>query len=96
MIYTIKLSNKTIHNVRSEKKNVCVQIIYYIKDTIYRFLITYLLLDTINFSRSRICLSEGVKRLRIMKVVNPRVVYYGLDEDLNATWGSLVGLVVLE
>jgi hypothetical protein len=26
----------------------------------------------------------GVKRLRIAKVANPRVVYYGLDEDLDA------------
>jgi hypothetical protein len=56
MIYTIKLCNKTIHNVRSEK-NVCVQTIYCINDTIHHFLMTYLLLDTINFTRSRICLS---------------------------------------
>jgi hypothetical protein len=58
MIYTIKLCNKTIHNVRSKKKFVCVQTIYCIKDIIYCFLMTYLLLDAINFTRSRICLSE--------------------------------------
>jgi hypothetical protein len=40
------------------KKIVHAQIIFCIKDTIYCFLITYLLLDTINFARSRICLSE--------------------------------------
>ena len=58
MIYTIKLCNKTIHNIRSKKENVCVQTIYCIKDTMYCFLMTYLLLDTINFTRSGICLSE--------------------------------------
>ncbi len=48
------------------KKNVCVYTIYGIKDTIYHFLMTYLLLDTINFTRSGICLSEdapGTKRV---------------------------------
>ncbi len=40
------------------KKNVCVQTIYCIKDTIYCFLVTYLLLDTRNFARSGIRLSE--------------------------------------
>jgi hypothetical protein len=58
MIYTIKLCNKTIHNVRSKKEFVCVQTIYCIKDTIYCFLMTYLLLDTINFARFGTCLSE--------------------------------------
>jgi hypothetical protein len=37
---------------------VCVQPIYCIKDTIHSILMTYLLLDTINFARSEICLSE--------------------------------------
>jgi hypothetical protein len=32
-----------------------------INDTIYCFLITYLLLDTINFARPRICLSEAMQ-----------------------------------
>ncbi len=58
MIYTIKLCNKTIHNVRSDFLFVCVQTIYCIKDTIYCFLMTYLLLNAINFTRSGICLSE--------------------------------------
>jgi hypothetical protein len=38
----------------------------------------------------------GVKGLRISKVANPRFVYYGLNEDLDAALSSLVGLVVLE
>ncbi len=38
----------------------------------------------------------GVKRLVIAKVANPRVVYYGLNEDLDAVLSSLVGLIVLE
>jgi hypothetical protein len=38
----------------------------------------------------------GVKCLGIAKVMNPRVIYYGLDEDLNATFSGLVGLLVLE
>ncbi len=38
----------------------------------------------------------GVKHLGIAKVPNPRVVYYGLDEDLDTPLGGLVGLVVLE
>jgi hypothetical protein len=38
----------------------------------------------------------GVKHLAIAKVANPRVMYYGLDEDLDAMLSSLVGLVVLE
>ncbi len=43
------------------KKKVCAQTIFCINDAIYYFLITYLLLDTINFARSRICLSEAGK-----------------------------------
>jgi hypothetical protein len=58
MIYTIKLCNKTIHNITSGKKIVCVQTIYCIQNTIHCFLMTYLLLDTINFARSKICLSD--------------------------------------
>jgi hypothetical protein len=38
----------------------------------------------------------GVKHLRIIKVTNPRVIYNGLNEDLDATFRGLVGLVVLE
>ncbi len=38
----------------------------------------------------------GVKCLGIVKVGNPRVVYYGLNEDLDAALSGLVGLVVLE
>jgi hypothetical protein len=38
----------------------------------------------------------GVKCLGIAKVVNSRVIYYGLDEDLDAARSSLVGLIVLE
>jgi hypothetical protein len=38
----------------------------------------------------------GVKHLWIAKVANPRAVYYGLNEDLDAALSSLVGLVVLE
>ncbi len=38
----------------------------------------------------------GVKRLGIAKVANPCVVYYGLDDDLDAMLSGLVGLVVLE
>ena len=38
----------------------------------------------------------GVKRLGITKAANPCVVYYGLDEDLDAALSSLVGLVVLK
>ncbi len=38
----------------------------------------------------------GVERLGIMKVANPRVIYYGLDEDLDAALSGLVGLVVLD
>jgi hypothetical protein len=38
----------------------------------------------------------GVERLRIVKVANPHVVYYSLDEDLDTTLSGLVGLVVLE
>jgi hypothetical protein len=37
----------------------------------------------------------GVKCLGIAKVANPRVVYYGLDEDLDAALSSLIGLVVV-
>jgi hypothetical protein len=38
----------------------------------------------------------GVKRLGIVKVANPCVIYYGLDEDLDAVLSGLVSLVVLE
>jgi hypothetical protein len=38
----------------------------------------------------------GVKCLGIAKVANPCIVYYGLNEDLDAMLSSLVGLVVLE
>jgi hypothetical protein len=38
----------------------------------------------------------GVKHLRIAKVANPHVIYYCLDEDLDAVLSGLVGLVVLE
>ncbi len=38
----------------------------------------------------------GVKCFGIAKVANPRVVYYGLDEDLDAALSGLVGLVVLD
>ncbi len=42
----------------TKKIFVWAQTIYCIYDTIYCFLITYLLLNTINFARSGICLSE--------------------------------------
>ncbi len=38
----------------------------------------------------------GVECLGIAKVIHPRVVYYGLDEDLVTALSSHVGLVVLE
>jgi hypothetical protein len=38
----------------------------------------------------------GVKRLGITKFTNLRVIYYGLDEDLDTALSSLVGLIVLE
>jgi hypothetical protein len=38
----------------------------------------------------------GVKPLGIAKVANPSVIYYGVNEDLDATLSSLVGLVILE
>jgi hypothetical protein len=38
----------------------------------------------------------GVERLGIAKVANPRVVYYGLDEDLDAVLSGFVGLIVLD
>ncbi len=38
----------------------------------------------------------GVKRLKIVKVANPRVIYYGHGEDLDAVLSGLVGIVVLE
>jgi hypothetical protein len=38
----------------------------------------------------------GVKHLGIVKVTNPHVIYYGLDEDLDAALSDLIGLVVLE
>ncbi len=37
----------------------------------------------------------GIKSLGIAKVVNPRVVYNSLDEDLDAALSGLVSLVVL-
>jgi hypothetical protein len=37
-----------------------------------------------------------VKPLGITKVVNPHVVYYGINENLDATLSSLIGLVVME
>jgi hypothetical protein len=49
--------------LKAKKNIVCVQTIYCIKDTIYHFLMTYLLLNTINFTRSGICLSEDFKPL---------------------------------
>ncbi len=36
-----------------------------------------------------------VERLGIAKVANPHVIYYSLDEDLDAALSGLVGLVVL-
>ncbi len=57
IIYTIKLCNKTIHNVKSKKKSLFRNNILYQRYNIF-FLMTYLLLDTINFARSGICLSE--------------------------------------
>jgi hypothetical protein len=38
----------------------------------------------------------GVELLGIAKFVNPRFVYYGLNEDLDATLSNLVGLIVLD
>jgi hypothetical protein len=38
----------------------------------------------------------GVECLRIAKVANPPVIYYGLDEDLDVALSSLVGLIVLD
>jgi hypothetical protein len=38
----------------------------------------------------------GVKRLRIAKVANPRVVYNSLDKNLDAALSGLVSLVVLK
>jgi hypothetical protein len=38
----------------------------------------------------------GVERLRIAKVASPHVIYYGLDEDLDAALSGLVGLLVLD
>jgi hypothetical protein len=40
--------------------------------------------------------NAGVERLGIAKVSNPCVVYYGLDEDLDAGLSGLVGLKVLD
>jgi hypothetical protein len=37
-----------------------------------------------------------VEHLGIAKVANPCVIYYGLDEDLDAALSGLVGLVVLD
>ncbi len=75
-IYTIKLCNKIIHNVRSKIFFVCVQTIYYIKDTIYCFLMTYLLLDAIIFSRYGICLSEDWCLLTRLLVTSPFIFVY--------------------
>jgi hypothetical protein len=38
----------------------------------------------------------GLKRLGIAKIANPHVVYNSLDENLDATLGGLVSLVVLK
>ncbi len=38
----------------------------------------------------------GVEHLGIAEVVNSHVVYYGLNEDLDAALSGLVGLVVLD
>jgi hypothetical protein len=58
MIYIIKLCNKTIHNVKSEKIFcLCPNNILYQRYNIL-FLMTYLLLNTINFARFGIRLSE--------------------------------------
>jgi hypothetical protein len=38
----------------------------------------------------------GVEHLRITKVANPCVIYYGLNEDLDAMLSGFVGLVVLD
>jgi hypothetical protein len=38
----------------------------------------------------------GVKHLRIMKVANPHVVYYGLDEDLDTTLSGLMCVCKLD
>ncbi len=40
--------------------------------------------------------SVRVERHGIAKVANSRVVYYGLDEDLDAALSGLVGLIILE
>jgi hypothetical protein len=37
----------------------------------------------------------GVEHLRMAEVTNPHVIHYSLDEDIDATLSSLVGLVVL-
>jgi hypothetical protein len=38
----------------------------------------------------------GVERLGIVKVANPRVIYYGIGEGLDAALNSLIGFVVLD
>jgi hypothetical protein len=38
----------------------------------------------------------GVERLVIAKDANPRVIYCGLNEDLDDALSVLVGLVVLD
>jgi hypothetical protein len=38
----------------------------------------------------------GVERFGIAKVPNSRVIYYGLDEELDATLSGLVGPVILD
>ncbi len=38
----------------------------------------------------------GVKLLGIAKVANPCVIYYSLNEDLDAALSGLIGLIVLE
>jgi hypothetical protein len=40
--------------------------------------------------------NAGVVRLGIAEVGNPRVVYYGLDEDLDTMLSGLVGIVALD
>jgi hypothetical protein len=58
-----------------------------INDTIYCFLITYLLLDTINFARSGICLSEEAEMGNLIATLEYVRVY--IDDLLVVTKGSL-------
>ncbi len=67
MIDTISVVIRQSIMFETKKIFVCAQTIYCFNDTIYCFLITYLLLDTINFARSGICLSEvALKELQIV------------------------------